>query len=467
MNRILPAPTLGVGLALALLGQSCNLSDHKSREKSKPNIILIMADDIGYEAFGCYGGTSFKTPFLDTLATQGIRFTHAYSQPLCTPTRVQLMTGKYNFRNWKAFGILDPAEETFGHLLKSAGYKTCIAGKWQLYSYNPPEFEPEFRGTGMKPENSGFDEWYLWHAEHTENKGSRYANPVIMNNGVLEENTRGKYGPDLFANYITGFMERNKDVPFFIYYPMVLPHPPFDPTPDSDDWNPSQPIKRSPAKYYAEMVSYTDKIAGSIVGTVNKLGIRNKTIIIFYSDNGSYPGAITVCNGEEVIGGKGLPTDAGTHVPLIVSWPGTAPEGAVNEDLISSVDFYATLAELAGISPDVESYHDGISFACLLKNEKGAPRESMICWHDPRPGWDKEKFTSLALWARDKRYKLYDDGRFYDIQNDVLEQHDISGEPASESANISRTKLRQLLDEIPKDKREPEWNPYNQFKDIK
>ena len=137
-------------------------------EQRKQNIILILADDLGFECLGCYGGKSYNTPNLDAMAASGTQFTHAYALPLCTPTRTQIMTGKYNFRNWKAFGILDPNEKTFGHYMQHAGYKTCITGKWQLWSYNPPSFEPEWRGQGMLPENAGFDEVLLWHAGHTE-----------------------------------------------------------------------------------------------------------------------------------------------------------------------------------------------------------------------------------------------------------------------------------------------------------
>jgi arylsulfatase A len=116
----------------------------------RPNIILIMSDDLGYEAIGADGGSSYKTPALDGMASNGIRFDNAHVQPLCTPTRIQLMTGKYNFRNYIGFGLLAPDEVTFGHIFSDARYKTLISGKWQLYSYNPPEEWPEARSKGQR-----------------------------------------------------------------------------------------------------------------------------------------------------------------------------------------------------------------------------------------------------------------------------------------------------------------------------
>ena len=147
-------------------------------------IVLIMADDIGLEGLGCYGGSDYKTPRLDQLAAEGLRFTHAYSQPLCSPTRLEIMTGRENHRNWKYFGILPPEEKTFGHLMQSFGYRTCISGKWQLQSYDPPDFPnaEKRRGTGMHPKDAGFHEYSLFHSLHTEDKGSRYANPTFLRN---------------------------------------------------------------------------------------------------------------------------------------------------------------------------------------------------------------------------------------------------------------------------------------------
>ena len=177
----------------------------------QPNIVLIMSDDLGYEVIGANGGSSYKTPSIDSMAQQGMRFENAHVMPLCTPTRLSLMTGKYNFRNYIGFGLISPNEVTFGHLLTDAGYNTCISGKWQLYSYNPPDQHPEERSSGQKIEDAGFDEFCVWHPHHTEEKGSRYKNPVIYENGEFRTDTKDKYGEDIFCDYIIDFLDRKKD----------------------------------------------------------------------------------------------------------------------------------------------------------------------------------------------------------------------------------------------------------------
>ena len=206
---------------------------------SPPDIILIMADDVGIEAFGCYEGVSYKTPHIDELAAHGVRFTRAYSQPLCTPTRIQLMTGKYNHRNWRAFGILDPQARTFGHAFTAAGYATAIFGKWQLYSYDPRDFPGAEvrRAAGLHPKDAGFDEYALFHALHTEDKGSRYANPTMLEGTAGSEGQLrtypGRYGEDVWVEKVLRFFDQHSEQPRFVYYPMALPHWPFQPTPNS------------------------------------------------------------------------------------------------------------------------------------------------------------------------------------------------------------------------------------------
>ena len=281
---------------------------------AKPNIIAIMADDMGFECMSSNGRTSYQTPHLDRLAKGGIRFTHAHSQPICTPSRVQLMTGIYNNRNYLKFGFLDPASTTFAQLMKKAGYATCVAGKWQL------------EGGLQGPTNFGFDEYCLWQLTR---RPSRYANPGLEVNGKLKDYRKGEYGPDLVSDFICEFIERKKDAPFFVYSPMILPHWPFEPTPDSSDYDKTFPGAKGigKMKYFKDMVSYTDKLVGKVVDKLEALGLREKTLVIFTGDNGTYVKIVSDLNGSKYPGGKGSTRDNGTHVPLVASWPGTAPAG--------------------------------------------------------------------------------------------------------------------------------------------
>ncbi|MCW5977286.1 MAG: sulfatase-like hydrolase/transferase [Bryobacteraceae bacterium] len=426
---------------------ACQPSCAKREPAEKPNIVLILADDLGMEAIGAYGGESYRTPNLDRLAAEGIRFDRAYAQPLCTPTRLQLMTGKYNCRNWKAFGIMDPAERTFGHMMSEAGYTTCISGKWQLYSYNPPDFEPEWRGKGKHPKDAGFDEYHLWHALHTEDKGSRYADPAILANGTLRTDAKGKYGPDLYADYIMDFIERNANRPFFVYYPMALTHAPFNPTPRSQTWAKGNRLENDP-KYFGDMVEYMDEIVGRLVAKLDELKLREKTLVLFFSDNGSDRLTRSRMKGREVRGGKGECDEAGTRMPLIANWPGVVSRGQVLDDLIDSTDFYPTLAELAGFDLSKEGQVDGRSFADRLRGQPGNPREWVFFHHDPRPGVDK-KGRRLDRWAQERDYKLFDDGRFLSVSPDYLEETLVAPDSMTPAMTATRARLQKVLDSYP------------------
>ncbi len=379
---------------------ACTVETGSRRER--PNIVLILADDLGYETLGAYGGHSYSTPMLDRLARQGIRFDHAYSHPLCTNTRVQLMTGRFQHRYWQGFGILPKEERTFGHLMQEAGYRTLISGKWQLHSYDPADYPgaAERRGTGMRGADSGFDEYLLWHAWHTEDKGSRYADPTYDLNGKLVRAQTGAYGPDLFVDYINDFAERNRDVPFFVYYPMALPHGPFVPTPDSPQWQEESRRHVSDPAYFADMVAYMDKLVGRIVANLDRLGLRRRTLVLFYSDNGTHRMISSQLGNRTIQGGKGKTTDAGTRVPMIASWPGTVPAGVASQDLIDSVDIYPTLAELAGIRLPGQPLVDGVSFADRLWGRDGDRRDWIFMHFEPRPGWDKGQVRATHVRPR-------------------------------------------------------------------
>jgi arylsulfatase A len=418
-------------------------------EPHQPNIILVMADDIGIEGIGCYGGESYQTPHLDKLAENGIRFTHAYSQPLCTPTRVQIMTGKYNHRNWTHFGILDPAEKTFGHLMKDAGYRTCISGKWQLQSYDPPDFpnSEKRRGIGMKVTDAGFEEYCLFHSWETEDKGSRYANPTYFKNGQLFKQQEGKYGPDISVDFLLDFLARHKKEPNFIYYPMALPHWPMMPTPDSKAWKDPNRRLEEELPYFTDMVEYMDKLIGRIVKGVDDLGLTEKTLILFYSDNGTHLKITSRMNGEEIQGGKATTRQTGIRVPLIASWPGTIRNKQTNSDLIDASDFVPTLAELSGAKiPDC--WHlDGQSFAPQLLGKPNKPREWCFFWYDPRPGWDKSRFNR-HIFALDHNYKLFSDGRFYEIKGNGVRQVKLDINQLPLEAEQSRQKLQMAINQM-------------------
>jgi arylsulfatase A len=403
--------------------------------KRPTNVVLIMCDDLGWEGLSSYGSTVYNTPRLDELARTGARFNHCYSQPLCTPTRVQIMTGQYNFRNYIGFGVLKPGERTFGHVMQNAGYATLCVGKWQLWGANNAR---GFGGKGVWPQEAGFDEYCLWQIEE---RGERYANPLMYVNKPNPETIEDGYGPDVAANYLCDFMERKKDQPFFAYYPMILTHNPFVPTPDSPEWNGPDRSKRD-NRFFKDEIEYTDKIVGRIVDKLEVLGLRENTLVMFVGDNGTNKVITSPTNIGPIKGDKGQPNDAGTRVPFVVNMPGTVKPGQVLDDLVDLTDFLPTIREATGAAPLDNMIQDGQSFLPQLRGEAGSPREAIFCYYNP----DWGNFDQIRF-ARNQRWKLYDDGRLYDIPADVLEKNPImsGGGPEAEAA---RKKLQPVLDRL-------------------
>ena len=412
----------------------------------RPNIVLIMADDLGIEGLGCYGGSDYATPNLDRLAAGGVRFTHAYAQPLCTPTRVQLMTGKYNHRNWLYFGVLPKGERTIGHLFSGFGYRTCIAGKWQLTSYDPPDFPGSDlrRGTGTHPDEAGFDEYSLFHSEETEDKGSRYANPTYLRNGVLQQEV-GQYGEDVTVDFLLDYMQRHRSEPMFLYYPMALPHWPMVPTPHSAVWSEPERRLETSTQYFKDMVEYMDFLVGRLVEGIDKLGLRDDTLVVFYSDNGTNTQITSGFRGQRIVGGKGEVTQNGIRVPLIANWPGVISAG-VSHDLVDATDFLPTLAEVAGESAPPDWGVEGVSFAARLRGEEREPRKAAFFWFDPRPGWDKERFQR-HIFALDHNYKLFSDGRFFDIGGEGFRELLLDSASLPPEAMAAKARLQAVIDE--------------------
>jgi arylsulfatase A len=385
---------------------------------------------------GCYGGQTYQTPVLDQLAADGMRFTHCYSMPVCHPTRVTIMTGRYPaVLGNPRWGSFPKAEETrtVAQVLKGAGYTTAIAGKWQLCL---------MKKDLLQPRRMGFDEWSLfgWH------EGPRYHEPFIYQNGEVRTDTTGKYGPDLYTDFLIDFMKHHRDGPFLAYYSMALAH---DVTDDI-----GKPVPYGPHGTwltYKEMAEDMDHQIGKVLKAMDELGLSQNTLVLYTTDNGtaaaSYlkvgpdgkfvrPKVYSYFNGRMVQGGKGKLTDLGTRVPMIARWPGVIEPGTVTDDLVDFSDILPTFAELGGGQvPDVKL--NGVSFAPRLLGTGKSPRGFVYA----------ETGRSQDRYVRTRDFKLYADGRFHDMTADPDEKQALDSIP--NPARDVHKLLKQALDQIP------------------
>ncbi|MFU7560094.1 sulfatase-like hydrolase/transferase [Roseiconus sp. JC912] len=403
----------------------------------RPNLIMIMADDIGVECLGRYGSTLYSTPNLDRLAAEGIRFENAHAQPICTPSRVQLMTGIYNNENYLRFGVLDPAATTFANELRSIGYSTCIAGKWQL------------SGGFDAPRRFGFDNYCLWQLTR---RPSRYPNPGLEIDGKVADFKNGEFGPDIVSQYLVDFISKqatqNPEQPFMVYYPMIMPHWPFVPTPDHPDWDPEmwKDAKNEPGgykgpKYWNAMVHYTDKMVGKLVDCVDQNGIGDNTLIIWTGDNGTYQSVTSIWRGNSYVGGKGQTTDNGTHVGFIARWPEVIEAGSVSDQLVDLSDVFPTLVDAAGHQPKQMEQLSGESLLPVFEGKpENRSKDYIYCWYE-RDG----KRDKASEHVRTARYKLYSDGRFFDTHDDLLEKRDLSGSELDQETQAVFSKLTEAM----------------------
>ena len=422
---------IGAGAAAATSALP-DLAAAGGESAQRPNILLILSDDVGREVLGSYGGQSYLTPHLDSLAEDGLRFTHCYSCPVCFPSRVKIMTGRYEFRYPLKWGQWPSGERTFAQTLRSAGYATAVAGKWQLTLLkNNPDHAEEL----------GFDESLLfgWH------EGPRYHDPLVYENGN-RRTLQGGYGPDAYSDFLIDFMKRQRgERPFFAYYSMALCHD------VADDFSPPPPAgpggEFRSYKSYRNRVHYMDDIIGKMMKALERMGLRRNTVVLYVADNGTPHSCITdvrdgtyikrpvvsLWKGQYVRGGKGELTDAGTRVPFIANWPGTTPAGEVCDDLVDFSDFMPTLAELADTSPHEDRPIDGRSFAAQLRGKRGNARKWVFNQHGGN------------AWVRSQRWKLYRDGRLYDMREAPREKSPISEGTDSTEARDARRKLRAVF----------------------
>jgi len=388
----------------------------------KPNIIFILADDYGIGGVGCYGSDNFKTPQIDSLAKGGIRYTHAYVTPLCGPTRALILTGRYGFRtgavNQDQTGLFTPAAETMmPKVLKAAGYVTSMVGKWGQLPPGPAEF--------------GFDDYLKFKGSgtywNTQDRGKTYEL-----NGKNVQLRDKEYLPDVMHQHVVDFITKHRKQPFYVYYSLSHVHADILPTPDS------APGTTNLFQLYQDNVAYMDKLVGKLVAELERLKLRDNTLIIFVGDNGttgkySPPSSI---GGRRLSGEKGSMLEGGALVPLIANWPGVVPAGKVSPDFIDGCDFFPTFADLAGAKLPEKTIIDGQSFAPQLRAQKGEP-------HD----W---AFNQLAKqwWVREDGWKLNQAGELFDMSDAPFAEKLVAADTKDPAAIAARKRLQPILDKL-------------------
>ena len=375
----------------------CSCTGKQEVEKRKPNIVFILIDDLGWRDVSCYGSTFYETPNIDGLASQGMKFTDAYAAcPVCSPTRASIMTGKYPARlhltdwitghvapnaklsvpDWTMY--LPHSEVTLAEALKTAGYVSASIGKWHL------------GGEEYYPEKQGFD---VNVAGYDKGQPPTYFYPYTVdreqNNSIptMSGGEDGEYLTDRLTDEALKFIEDSRDRPFFLYLPHYAVHTPIE---AKDSITEKYRAKIKPGQdpdnpAYAAMIESVDESVGRVLAKLDELGIADDTIVIFMSDNGGLSGIgdwLHITSNAPLREGKGTPYEGGFREPMIVRWPGVVKPGSVSEVPVTSVDFYPTLLEIAGVEPHPRHIVDGLSIEPLLKSAGGVDRDA-IFWHYP------------------------------------------------------------------------------------
>lgn len=449
-----------------------------NQEPPKPNVLLIMVDDLGPEWISACGG-NFPTPNIDRIAEEGTRFVNAYSMPKCTPTRVTLLTGQYPFRHgwvnhwdvprWGAGCHFDPElNPSWPQAFKKAGYRTAIAGKWQLN---------DFRVQPNVLEEHGFDDWCMWTGGEGGNPKSneRYHTPYVhtRDGSSLRE---GKFGPDLYTDFLIDFMKKHADEPMLLYFPMALTHTPLIATP-------LNPEAKTKEERHKAMVRYTDHLVGRLLDTLDDLDLAHETLVIFTTDNGTARGIDGELNGRLVKGGKGQMVEAGCRAPFFARWIGQVSPGRSVPALVDFTDIYPTMLELAGVSAPDGHQVDGLSFADPLLGFGGkGSRKWMMSMGGRtahlRDGRVVPELPYAPRVVRTADYKLWIDAegnpeRLHHLPTDPDEEINLINNPSDEAqaaltllANAAKkfpekdgTPIYDKLPAQPWDKKEPKKEP--------
>jgi arylsulfatase A len=412
---------------LVFAGLACAACFPVRAAGERPNILFIFGDDCGIDSFGCYGSDRAKsmTPNIDALAQSGMRFDRCYATPLCGPSRCVIMTGRYGFRtggltNQTAGNASFREEPSLAKILKQAGYVTGMAGKWRQMSDSPGDWG--FDEFITDPTASG---WY-WKNNYTKN-----GKEVSLDKEV--------YYPDVGSDFAVDFIRRHRDQPFYFYLAEHLIHGPILRTPDSKP-------DAEPQQLYNDNIKYLDKTVGKLVGELEKLGLREKTLILFTTDNGTAtvgyqpqhdPQLITGKIGSRAMNGhKGELLEGGCRVPLIGNWKGTLPAGGVRSDLVDFSDLLPTFAELAGARLPSGVKFDGRSFAPQLRGEKGNPREWIFV--QLGAGW----------YVRDDGWKLNERGQLFSMKEAPFVEAIVPPDATDAAAQAARKRLQAVLTEL-------------------
>lgn len=421
----------------------------KASGDDRPNIVLVMADDFGRELLSVYGGTSYKTPHLDALATDGVTFDICYATPLCSPTRNLLLSGKYNFRNYTTWGEYDYEESpTFANLIGDAGYDTAVCGKWHLGGWEQKPYGPTRAGFQRY---ATFD--YAKQLAEDENAIGNFFWNTKLELDDRTERLGAQYSPAVFRDFAINFIKEHEksDTPFLLYYPMILCHRPFMPTDNGGETGEEHRGRRGKLSNFPEMVGYVDDTIGRLRAALAETSQAENTLFIFTADNGTdnvaeAKGLKSKWHNRVVSGEKYLPTELGLNVPFFAVMPDRVESGVRYSMPIELTDVYATLCNLAQVERPADV--DGHDLTPALTGVGSVNRQYAYSWglreHSSRKYKDPRTYSNEILHViRDVRWKYFSDGQLFDLATSPYES-----KPVPEEAHLSvRARMQAALED--------------------